>query len=133
MCGYPRKQLQQGDWFKLKIPELLDNKLFPVLVNRIVLFFLIMCLLNLFLYIIGTIQGFMDDTQLFLLRLGVGVSIMLSLSALYGLALDLFLFFKRKSLSFIRGAGAYALLGAFGGIIAASALFIISAAGGNIQ
>jgi hypothetical protein len=98
-----------------------------------VLFFLVMCLITLFLYIIGTVQGFMDDTQLFLLRLGVALSILLALSALYGLALDLSLFFRRKRPRFIRGACLYALLGALGGIIAVSAGFIISASGGNIR
>jgi hypothetical protein len=92
-----------------------------------------MCLISLFLYIIGTIQGFMDDTQLFLLRLGVGMSILLVLSSLCGLVLDLALFFRGKRLRFICGAGVYALLGVLGGVIAASASFIISASGGNIQ
>jgi hypothetical protein len=117
----------------LKVQKLQDNPLFPVLINRTVLFFLVMCLINLFLYIIGTVQGFMDDTQLFLLRLGVGVSILLALSSLYGLVLDLVLFFRRRRPRFIRGACLYALLGVLGGITAALAGFIISASGGNIQ
>jgi hypothetical protein len=117
----------------LKTRKLLDNKLFPLLVGRAVFFFLVMCLLTVFLYIVGTAQGFMDDTQLFLLRLGAALSTLLFLSALYGLVLNLLLFFREKRLAFIRGAGVYAFLGALGGIIAASALFIISTAGGNIQ
>jgi hypothetical protein len=117
----------------MKLPNPLDSKLFPLLVKRTVLFFLIMCFISLFLYIIGTVQGFMDDTQLFLLRLGAGMSILLALSSLYGLVLDLALFFREKSLRFVRGAGVYAFLGVLGGVIAASASFIISASGGNIQ
>jgi hypothetical protein len=91
-----------------------------------------MCLINLFLYIIGTVQGFMDDTQLFLLHLGFVLSILLVLSAVYGLALNLALFFHRKKIRFIRGACAYAFLGLLGGIIAALAGFIISVSSGNI-
>jgi hypothetical protein len=117
----------------LKIFRLFDDTLFPLLVNRTVLFFLVLCLLSLFLYAIGTVQGFMDDTQLFLLRLGVGLSGLLALSSLYGMILDLYLFFRQKKRRFILAAGLYAFLGIFGGVIAASALFIISAAEGNIQ
>jgi hypothetical protein len=117
----------------MKTPEYLDNKLFPLLVSRAVFFFLVMCLLTVFLYVVGTAQGFMDDTQLFLLRLGVALGILLALGALYGMVLDLLLFSRRKQPGRILGAGVYALLGILGGIIAASALFIISTAGGNIQ
>jgi hypothetical protein len=117
----------------MKLPKPPDSKLFPLLVNRAVVFFLIMCFISLFLYIIGTVQGFMDDTQLFLLRIGAGMSILLVLSSLYGLVLDLALFFRGKRPRFILGACAYALLGVLGGVIAVSASFIISASGGNIQ
>jgi hypothetical protein len=117
----------------MKFPKLPDIKLFPLFVSRTVLFFLVMCLISLFLYIIGTIQGFMDDTQFFLLRLGIGMGILLVLSSLYGMVLDLVLFFRGRKLRFICGAGVYALLGVLGGVVAASAGFIISASGGNIQ
>jgi hypothetical protein len=117
----------------LKIPKLQDDQLFPILVNRTVLFFLVMCLINLFLYVIGTVQGFMNATQFFLLRLGVVLSILLALSALYGLGLDLFLFFREKKVHFICGAGIYAFLGILGAVIAAAAGFIISVSGGNVQ
>jgi hypothetical protein len=92
-----------------------------------------MCLINLFLYIIGTVQGFMDETQLFLLRLGVVLSILLVLSAIYGFALDLALFFRSKKIRFICGAFLYAFLVFFGIVIAVLAGFIISASSGNIQ
>jgi hypothetical protein len=117
----------------MKLPKLPDSNFFPILVSRTVLFFLVVCLISLFLYIIGTVQGFMDDTQLFLLRLGLGMSILLVLSSLYGLVLELVLFFRGKKLRFIRGAGVYTFLGVLGVAIAASASFIISASGGNIQ
>jgi hypothetical protein len=91
-----------------------------------------MSLIDLFLYGIGTIQGFTDSTQLFLLHLGLFLSILLALSAFYGAVLDLLLFFHRKKIRFICGAWVYALFGLFGGLAAASAGFIISASGGNI-
>jgi hypothetical protein len=116
----------------LKIPKLPDNRLFTVLVNRTVLFFLVMCLISLFLYVIGTVQGFMDDTQLFLLRLGVALSVLLVLSSVSGLMLELILFFRRRRLRFVLGAGLYFLLGIVGALIAAAAGFIISASRGNI-
>jgi hypothetical protein len=116
----------------LKIRKLLDNELFPVLLNRTVLFFLTMSLIDLFLYSIGTIQGFTDSTQLFLLRLGAILSILLALSAFYGVVLDLFLFFYRKKIRFICGAWVYALFGLLGGLAAAASGFIISLSGGNV-
>jgi hypothetical protein len=128
-----RQAIPENKDKNLKTPKLPDIQIFPLLVNRTVLFFLVMCLISLFLYVIGTVQGFMDDTQLFLLRLGLGMSILLSLSSLYGLVLDLVLFFREKKARFICGAGIYAFLVFFGGIIAASAGFIIGASGGNIQ
>lgn len=130
--GLFRQAIPENKDKGLKILKLLNNKFVPSLVNRTVLFFLIMCLINLFLYIIGTVQGFMDDTQLFLLHLGFVLSILLVLSAVYGLALNLALFFHRKKIRFIRGACAYAFLGLLGGIIAALAGFIISVSSGNI-
>jgi hypothetical protein len=117
----------------MKIPKLPDSRLFSVLVNRTVLFFLVMCLINFFLYIIGTVQGFMDDTQFLLLRLGVLLGILLTLSSFYGFVLNLVLFFHRKRPRFIRGACLHAFLGVLGGIITVSTGFIISVSGGNIQ
>jgi hypothetical protein len=116
----------------MKSPELPDSKIFPPLVKRTVLFFLAMCLITLFLYITGTVQGFMDDTQLFLLRLGLGLGILLALSSLYGFILDLVLLFRKKKIGFIFGAFLYAFLGILGALTAASAGCIISAAGGNM-
>jgi hypothetical protein len=116
----------------MKIPKLPDSKLFPSLVKRTVLFFFAMCLITIFLYITGTVQGFMDDTQLFLLRLGLGLGILLALSSFYGFVLDLVLFFRKKKIGFIFGAGLYAFLGILGALTAASAGFIISAAEGNM-
>jgi hypothetical protein len=117
----------------LKIPKLLDNGLFPVLVNRTVLFFLAMCFINLFLYIIGTVQGFMDSIQLLLLRIAVVSSVLLTLSAFYGFALDLLLFFRGKKMRFILGLWGYAFSGLFGCAMAALAVFIITVSEGNIR
>jgi hypothetical protein len=116
----------------LKIPKFPDNRLFSVLVNRTVIFFLAMCLISLFLYVTGTVQGFMDETQLFLLRLGVALSILLAFSSVYGLMLELILFFRKRRPRFIFGAGIYFLLGILGAAIAAAAGFILSASSGNI-
>jgi hypothetical protein len=107
------------------------HKFFTILATRVVVFFFLMCLITLFLYTIGTNQGFMDSTQITLLKIAAVLGLMLLAASLYGLALDLFLFFKNHWLRFLGGAGIYLVLGVFGFAAAAVALFIIAAAGGN--
>jgi hypothetical protein len=107
------------------------HKFLTILASRVVLFFFLMCLITLFLYAIGTDQGFMDSTQLALLGIAAIAALMLLVASLYGLVLDLFLFYQNRWLRFLGGAGIYLVLGIFGFAAAAAAIFIITAAGGN--
>ncbi|AEF81964.1 hypothetical protein TREAZ_0350 [Leadbettera azotonutricia ZAS-9] len=102
-----------------------------ILTCRVVIFFFSMCLITLFLYAIGTAQGFMDSTQLVLLRIAAVLGLLLLIGALYGFALDLILYIRNRWLRFLGGGGIYLVLGAFGFAAAAVAFFIIAAAGGN--
>jgi hypothetical protein len=111
--------------FKGKFPS--------ILANRLAVFFFLICLLTGFLYALGTIQGFMDDTQLFLLRIAAVFGTLLALSSVLGFFIDLgFLLVKRK----IRYLGTlffYCFLGIFGGIIASASYFVMVISAGNVN
>ena len=113
-------------------PRYLKEKLLPILVNRTVIFFFIMCLVTLFLYFTGTIQGFIDSTQLSLLRLSVILGIFLAITSVCGMLLALGRFFMIKKYRYLLRAGAYLLLVIFGVATVLSAMFIITVSGGNI-
>ncbi|MDR0722403.1 MAG: hypothetical protein LBF75_06360 [Treponema sp.] len=102
-----------------------------ILVKRTVLFFFGICLLSLFLYAIGTIQGFMERTQFMLLRITVMVGLFIGVGSMYGISLDLWLIFHKK-FRYLSGMGGYFCLGIFGIIIAGLASFILVLAEGNL-
>jgi hypothetical protein len=102
-----------------------------ILVKRAILFFFFLCALTVFLYGIGTVQEFMDRTQLMLLGLSVLFGLSLAVGSIYGIALNFWLIFHNRRYRFFGGAGLYIVLGLFGAAIAALAAFIIVASGGN--
>ena len=109
----------------------LEKKFLPLLISRTVIFFFVMCLLNMILYVIGTVQDFIDSTQLSLLRLHVVLGIFLTFSSLFGIGLDLKRFIKiRKWRYFIRSFGYLALV-ILGAATVLAAIFIITISGGN--
>jgi len=91
-------------------PRFSKNKLLYVLVNRTVLFLFVMCLLTLSLYAAGTIQGFIDSTQLFLLRLYEIFGIFLVATSFFGIVLDIERCVKMKKKRYLFRAGGYLLL-----------------------
>ncbi len=108
-----------------------EKSLVILLLNRTVVFLLCMTLLAVFLYAIGTVQGFMDATQFFLLRLISVLGFVFGISALYALLLDLFMLAKTRSLHFLGGALAYFLLFGLGGGLSMFSSFILAAAAGS--
>ena len=119
----------------------------PALLNRVVLFLFFMCLLVVFLYAIGNIQGFMDSTQLFLLKLSSILNLSMSAAAFFGFIQSIFSFIKRLKSSldennprnngknhrfrFFRNAFFYVLLIVLGILSALAAIFVITVSGGN--
>ena len=115
-----------------KIKVDLKEKLFPMLVSRTVIFFSFMCLLTLFIYAAGTFQGFIDSTQLSLLKLYLVLGIFLAITSVLAAIVNVRRFLRNKKLRYLLRAGGYVLL-AFGGIITVMAvMFIITVAKGNI-
>jgi len=109
----------------------LKEKLLSVLASRAAFFLFLMCLLTLFLYAAGTVQGFTDSTQLTLLKIYVALGIFLSVLSLCGMILDLRRLYKRKKIRYLFRAGIYILLLIFGAVTVLTAMFIITLSGGN--
>jgi hypothetical protein len=102
-----------------------------ILVKRTVIFFFWMCLFTIFLYGIGTAQGFMDITQLLILRLIIIFGLFLGVGSVYGIILTLWLTRKGLKIRYIGGIGAYLFLVFFGILTSLAAAFILVTAGGN--
>jgi hypothetical protein len=106
--------------------------LIVLLVKRTVLFFFFASIMIILLYIVGTVQEFMEITQRILLRLLVITSIFLSIAALYGSLLDVGFLIAKHRKQFILGIFSYLLLIAFGVGISIIASFLLVLIGGNI-
>ena len=127
-----RKQYGEAGWDLKSI--LLFSKKYPIIiVNRIALFLFLMCFLTAFFYVLGTIQGFMDDTQFILLDLVVILGIFLSAASIFGFILNLALFIPGRKLRNFWGIFLYCFLVIFGGSIALAASFFIIVSGGNVS
>jgi hypothetical protein len=109
-----------------------EGPLIALLLKRLAVFAFVLCLFCVFLYILGTGQGFTDLTQLFLLRLARETGLFLSFAAVLGLFLNLGLLILRRNLLYLPGMGGYAALLLFGGGTAALSAFIAAVAGGNL-
>ncbi|MDR2619319.1 MAG: hypothetical protein LBC62_10655 [Treponema sp.] len=128
------------------------RKIFPLFISRGVFFFLLMCLLTVFLYSIGTVQGFMDSTQMMLLRMAGTLGFFLAAGSVYSLVMEFVLVFWEnrrqgpasgfrdgssrgaKALRTVKALGwgiLYLIMGAFGAVTALGALFIVTVSQGN--
>ncbi|MDR2494055.1 MAG: hypothetical protein LBD24_02415 [Spirochaetaceae bacterium] len=107
---------------KIMRPE--RKPILVILVKRTVTLFLGLCLMVIFLYCLGTAQGFMDRTQLRLLRLGEGMGLFLWVSAGYGVALDCYLIYRGR-IRYVRSLVSYVFIGVFGIAVALFAAFIV--------
>ena len=90
-----------------------------------------MCVLTLFLYVAGTIQSFIDSTQLFLLNLYFILGIFLTIAAASGLVLDLNRFSSTKKTRYLLRAGGYVFLLLFGVLTVFAASVITAISDGN--
>ena len=108
------------------------ERLLPILINKTAIFLFLMCILTIFLYVAGTSQGFIDSTQLFLLRLYVIMGIFLMTASVFGMFLELSRVIKRKSPRYFLRAGGYLLLLVFATITVMASLFVIALSEGNM-
>ena len=119
--------------WNLKSIVLLNRKFPVIFINRIALFFFLMCFFTAFLYVLGTFQGFMDATQFILLELAAISGVLLTASSLLGMILDLVFFLREKKIRYLGGIFLHVLWGIFGGGIALAASFFTMVSGGNIN
>ena len=115
----------------MKFTRLSKEKFLYLLVNRLAIFFFLMCLLTLFLYAAGTIQDFTDSTQLFLLNIYFILGLFLTIASVSGLLLDLNRFSRTKKTRYLLRAGGYVFLVVFGVVTVLAASAITAISGGN--
>ena len=107
------------------------EKLLLILVNRLVVLFFLMCVFTIFLYAAGTVQGFIDTTQLSLLSFYVFMGIFLILAAILGTILESRRFFKSKKMRYLFRAAGYIIAMFLSAASVLAAMFIITISGGN--
>jgi len=113
----------------MKFTRVSKEKFLYLLVNRLAIFFFLMCVLTLFLYIAGTIQDFTDSTQLFLLNLCFILGLFLVISSVSGMLLDLNRFSGTKKRRYLLRAGGYVFLLVFGVVIVLTSSAITAISG----
>ena len=107
------------------------EKLLPILVNRTVVFFLLMCFLAFFLYVAGTVQGFTDSTQLILLKLYTFFGIILAAAAAFGAILNLGRVITTKKGRYLLRGAVYVFLVIFATATVLAAIAIVAISGGE--
>jgi hypothetical protein len=90
-----------------------------------------MCLLTLLLFATGTVQDFVDSTQLSLLSFYVIMGIFLVFFSTFGMFLDIRRFLLRKKKRYLLRAGGYLLLVIFGLATVLLVIFIVFISKGN--
>ena len=104
---------------------------FPVIImHRITVFFFLMCLLAILLYVLGTAQVFMDDTQYMLLKIAEIVGMLLSASSFVGIILDVLWYLSQKKIRYLGAIFLHVVSGFFGVAVVLTASFIIIVSGG---
>ena len=111
----------------------LNEKPPAIIVNGVTGFLLLLCLLAVFFYFLGTVREFSDETQFLLLRLTAISGVLLLISAFYGFFLNLVIFIAKKKIRYLAGFILLILAAIFGGVMAAGAYVIIFLITGNIN
>ena len=109
-----------------------NGKILAIVINRISILFFIMSVITGFIYLLGSNQGFMDQTQFFLLRAVTVLGILLLISSVFGLVINLFIFVIVKKRRYLFGSFLYIFFIVSGGAVASGAYFIIFFASGNM-
>ncbi|GAB1482776.1 hypothetical protein MASR2M78_15920 [Treponema sp.] len=102
-----------------------------LLVKRSVFFIFALNFLSLFLYAIGTAQGFLDSNQIILLRVSSALGLLEGIAAFYGFIFSLFITLYRHKYNYLVGTLVYFFLAILGFFIAALISFILVALSGN--
>jgi len=133
MYDTPKKRFLSSPKSKVHMKLVRPKKkaLVVLLLNRTVVFLFLMNLLAVYLYAVGTAQGFMDATQCMLLRLISLLGMILGISALYAFLLEIVLLIRVRSPWYLAGAGVYFLLGSLGAGLSLLSSFVLAATAGS--
>jgi hypothetical protein len=115
----------------VKFSRPVKKPLILLLVKRGLFFLSILCFLGFFLYVLGTRQGFMDRTQLFLLRFQTVMGTLLAAGTALGVLIQVFFVFLYKKPVFTGDLAWYFFFGLLGILAALGAAFILVLAGGS--
>ena len=107
------------------------EKLLYSLISRAVIFLFVMCLLTLSLYTAGTVQGFIDSTQIFLLKLYEVLGIILVAVSFCGAVLEVERCIKVKKGRYLLRAGCYLFLAILGIVSVFTVIAIIAISEGG--
>ena len=111
----------------------LKEKILPILINRTTIFLFIISIFTLFLYAAGTVQGFIDSTQNFLLSFYVVIGISLVFASIAGIAIDIGRLIKNRKARYLLRAGGYMFLMIFALVTVFAVMAIIAISEGNIS
>jgi len=111
----------------MKFRRVAQKSLINLLITRLVITLFIINFVLILLYAIGNYQGFLPETQLFLLNLIVHTSILLSLSSLCAIAYSLLNKNKEGPLFF-----GYGLVLIFSSLLSLIFAFLIQITKGNV-
>jgi hypothetical protein len=115
----------------VKFSRPIDKPLVLLLVRRGVFFLGTLCFLSGFLYALGTRQGFMDRTQILLLRLLAVLGMLLVTGTVFGIIVQVVFMILQKRPVFFGNLVWFLFFGLLGLIAALGAAFILILAGGN--
>ena len=110
----------------------LKEKILPILINRTAIFFFVICIFILFLYAAGTVQGFVDSTQISLLSFYMVSGISLAFASLAGMLINIGIVIKIRKTRYILRATAYFFLIVFALVTVLAVMAIIAISEGNI-
>jgi len=91
-----------------------------------------MCLLSGFFYLFVTNQGFLDETQLLLLRFAALLGFLLIISSVIGFLMDLIILIKTKKIRYFLNCFLFLFFIIIGALTAFLAYFIIIFSQGNV-
>ena len=116
----------------MDIYQRLKERMLPILINRTVIFFFIICIFILLLYAAGTVQGFIDSTQMALLSFYMVTGISLAFTSIAGMVINIGGIIKIRKARYFLMVGTYLLLIAFALVTVLAVMAIIAISEGNI-
>ena len=101
-----------------------------IIVKRGIIFFFLMCVILIFLYILGAFQQFSDASLHMLLRLTGFFGLFLGINGAFGIILEIWFFFRKENYHIFFNIILFFIFGSFGILVAVITFFIQAMTGG---